>query len=60
MVVRTQIEDSVLAMKLERERPNTSVEPTARAVSVSIVMDSSFTFTVSSARLTRLWLTLIR
>ena len=40
--------------------PNTSVEPTAYAVSIRIVMDSFFTFTVSSARLPRLWLTSIR
>ncbi len=39
---------------------NTSVEPTAYAVSVQIVMDSLFAFTVSSARLPGLWLTSIR
>jgi hypothetical protein len=40
--------------------PNTSVEPTAYAASFPVVMDSLFMFTVSSARLPRLWLTSIR
>ena len=39
---------------------NTSVEPTATAVSIRSAMDSSITFTVSSARLPWLWLTSIR
>ena len=45
---------------VRKQPPNTSVEPTARAASVRTELDSSFAFTVSSARLPRLWLTLIR
>ena len=38
----------------------TSVEPTTDAVSIRTVVDSSFTFAVSLARLPGLWLTSIR
>ena len=41
-------------------RPNTSLEPTADAVLLRTQMDLSVTFAVSLARLTRLWLSLIR
>ena len=43
-----------------RTQPNTSLEPTAYAVSIHMSIDSSITVGVSSARLTRLWLSLIR
>ena len=48
----------IIAVRMQP--PNTSLEPTAYAVSVQIMMDSLFTFAVSSPRLPRLWLSLIR
>ena len=41
-------------------RPNTSLEPTAYAVPICMSRDSSITLGVSSPRLSRLWLSLIR
>ena len=38
--------------------PNTSLEPTADAAPICMGMDSSMTVQVSSARLSRLWLSL--
>jgi len=42
------------------KRPNTSVEPTAYAVPIRIVMDSLFTFVSFPGSAHRLWLTSIR
>ena len=50
----------MLAMKIERERPNTSLEPTAYAALFTMSMDSSIEIGVSLPRLPRLWLSSIR
>jgi hypothetical protein len=42
------------------QTPNTSVEPTAYAVSIRIVMDSLFTLMLFHSPASRLWLTSIR
>lgn len=42
------------------KRPNTSVEPTAYAVSIRIVMDSLFALMSFDDSVHRLWLTSIR
>jgi hypothetical protein len=42
------------------QTPNTSVEPTAYAVSIRIVMDSLFTLMSFHSPASRLWLTSIR
>jgi hypothetical protein len=43
-----------------KEMPNTSLEPTADAVAVRSMADSSIELGVSLLRFTRLWLSLIR
>jgi hypothetical protein len=43
-----------------RRRPNTSVEPTAYAVSIRTVMDSLLALMSSHSSVYRLWLTSIR
>jgi hypothetical protein len=45
---------------MQFEPPNTSLEPTADAVLISMSVDSSNTVRVSLPRLSRLWLSLSR
>jgi hypothetical protein len=45
---------------MTREWSNTSLEPTAYADLVRVMIDSSIEFVVSLPRLSRLWLSLVR